>query len=104
MPIRWFRHSVGGRVFMGKSDTAPFAGGGLAYNYIEASIDPSRSSVDKGGFAAYGEAGIQFLRTHKSRFSIAVRMDVPMFALKSSYGMGSSYVMPLGVGVSYSFQ
>ncbi|HET9953634.1 MAG TPA: hypothetical protein VFQ61_03980 [Polyangiaceae bacterium] len=105
-----FSWGVGGRYMFTHSDAAPFAGAGLAFETITASQERTSGNStetvfrgDRSGLAVYGEAGVEFLRTHKSRLAAAIRVDAPIFNVSTAYGTNTRYYLPTSFTLSYSF-
>ena len=84
-----FNLSVGGRKIFGQSDTAFFAGGGLAWSgyYAEEFEDTSESwdstSYEGQGFEAYGEVGAELFRFYEARVLFGARVALPFYMLQS---------------------
>ena len=107
--------SVGGRYFLNEEDISPFLGGGagilwLSQRHEHSGTTSSSSTYDSSdygtqlhgsGLAAYGEAGVEFLRMHRSRLDAFLRADAPFFRME---GDGfHRYTLPIALQLSYSF-
>lgn len=78
---------TGGRFYFTEGDVAPFAGAGVAYSSLclKDRGDGAYGGEECGsGFGAYGEAGLEALRTHRVTFTGSLRGDVPFYALRGS--------------------
>jgi hypothetical protein len=66
--------SVGARYFSSLDDITPFVGGGLSWSGISA----EKGSFDGSGtgMSAHVDAGVEFLRTHKTHLSIGLRANL----------------------------
>ncbi len=117
-----FSISVGGRAFLSTRDISPFVGAGLGYLNLSAHhggydsagyFDGSRSGV-----VPYLEGGVEFLRTHRGRLALQVRVDFPTGSLESPGYSGydpytgypaqsvptqTQYVAPVSIGLSVTF-
>lgn len=71
---------VGGRYYLGEEDTALFAGGGFQFAYFNAVRD-TRRDLDGSGLAAFGEVGVETMRTGRIGLIASLRADVPFFDL-----------------------
>lgn len=107
-----FELTVGGRYFFSQTDTAFFAGVGLAGLGIFG--DNDQASYEGAGLGAYGEFGLEFLRLYESRLAIEARVTAPFFELDrwdvfgdwdddgvTDPGPASIYVVPVTLGLSY---
>lgn len=104
---------VGVRYYLSSSDFSPFVGGGLGLSYFHLSRSATRttdsgaysytysSDLSGSGFGAHAVVGAEMLRTHHAAFSVSLRVDAPMFALKG--GGDSRYVMPASLNVGILF-
>jgi hypothetical protein len=91
--------SVGARYFPMNTDSSLFVGGGLSWSYY--AISESLGSNESGsGLAAYGEVGVEIMRTRHAHLAFGARLDVPSFQLKS--GASSTYDYPTGTSVTTS--
>jgi hypothetical protein len=110
--VGYFALTVGGRYFLGDHDVSPFLGGGLAYTALSARNDSFNG--DNSGLGAFGEVGVQALRTHRTHLSAGLRADLPFYSLKSSssysnYALtngassGSLYYVPITVALTITF-
>ncbi len=107
---------IGGRYFLGKRDIAPFVGGGMSYS--SQSFDTrsdgnyGRWYGSNGGAGAYGELGVEALRTHKSRLALDLRADVPFYVVSLEHSTGardamqrkSIYSVPISFALAYSYR
>jgi hypothetical protein len=94
-PMPYFGLGVGGRYFTSDADVSPFFGGGLALVALD-------SYDSKSGLAAYGELGLQMLRTHRARFTLDLRVDAPTFATGSSTNP-NAYVVPVSMAAGVAW-
>jgi hypothetical protein len=65
------------------TDTSPFLGAGVALDYI------GQEDASNTGVAAYGELGLDLMRTHVIGGAIALRFDAPAFSLEKTTQTGS---------------
>lgn len=108
--------SAGGRAFLTDGDISPYVGGGFAFGWIHlVEGDGSMRGFDGSaeGFGAFGEAGVEMLRLHKTRFLIGARVDLPFYAAKqTAYGSWSAsggqstetsrrYAIPITLNVTF---
>lgn len=91
---------IGARYYLSTSDVAPFVGGGLELAYFDLSRK-SESDLDGSGFGAFGQLGMEFLRSHHAALSASVRVDAPFFELQGA--SKSKYVAPLSLNVGVVF-
>jgi hypothetical protein len=77
--------AMGARYFFSEADVSPFVGGGFAWTY-ESVTDNVHNDFDGNhtGLGAYGELGLEFAHTHKTRLAFAVRLDAPFYSLTNS--------------------
>ncbi len=112
---------VGGRYYFSDEDFAPFAGAGFQFGYFRANRSPEPSSqndIDGSGLAAFGELGIEALRSGRVGLTASLRADVPFFLMEGvknyytySSGTGSSqpnagqqqYVLPVSLNLGLVF-
>jgi hypothetical protein len=82
--------SMGGRYFPSDGDTSPYVGGGFAWSYL-AITDNVNNDFDGShtGLGAYGEAGLEFLRTRHTHLAVGVRIDAPFYSLNNDRGGGT---------------
>lgn len=109
--------SVGARYFLNADDISPFVGGGAGILWIGQKRsyggntsnqtsgsypeDDYRTQLRGSGLAAFGEAGVEFLRMHKTRLDVLLRADAPFFDME---GDGRHrYTIPISLMASYSF-
>lgn len=79
--------SAGGRAFLMEGDVTPYIGGGFAFGWLSLSEESGPGRQFNGsaeGFGAFGEAGVEMLRLHRTRFLIGVRVDAPFFTAKET--------------------
>jgi hypothetical protein len=87
---------IGARYYMSTSDVSPYIGGGFTLSYFDLSR-AGASDVSGSGIGAYGNLGVEFMRSHPMAFTLSARADVPFYALK---GDGETrYVTPLSLNV-----
>lgn len=80
--------SGGVRHHFAVTDTSPFLGAGVALDYI--GHDPKGyGKASNTGVAAYGEIGLDLMRTHTVGGAIALRVDAPAFMLEQTKQSGS---------------
>ncbi len=91
---------VGGRYYLSSSDTAPFLGAGIELIYLDATR--SGSDADGSGMGAFGELGIETLRSNHVALTASLRVDAPFFALQG-YGTDSLYVAPVSLNAGLLF-
>lgn len=102
------------RYFMTDGDTVPFIGGGLELLYTD--VKTPTFQGDHWSLAAWGEIGLQFLRTQRVHLSLALRVDLPSSAIRGSncYSLGSQgypttcsntslYYVPTGLVATLTF-
>jgi hypothetical protein len=82
---------TGARYYLGENDVAPYAGAGVGLAHLCVKrADSTYGGEDCGtGFGAFGEAGVEALRTHRVAFTEGVRADVPFFRMH-----GQTYTAP----------
>ncbi len=93
---------LGARYYFSASEIAPFVGGGFVLGYYH--LDRERQGgpdLEGSGVGSYAHAGVEFLRTHHTTFSVAARADNPFYNLKG--GRESHYIMPLSLNVAVLF-
>lgn len=97
--------SLGGRYFLLEGDVTPFVGGGAGILWLTLEDRRALVTYRGSGLAGFGEAGVEFLRLHETRFDILLRIDVPAFELEESSAGGtrSKYRMPVALMASFSF-
>jgi hypothetical protein len=110
---------LGGRYFFGKNDVAPYLGAGLSYTNQNIGTNSSRYDGNwfgsNDGVGGYAEAGIEALRTHKSRLAFDLRGDVPFYGLKLERFTTTSstqeltqkktiYSVPVSFALAYSYR
>lgn len=86
--------SGGLRYHFSSLENAFFVGGGIGYDHLKA----DDHALSNGGPAAYGEVGIDFLRTNAIGGIIAAHLDAPAFAVKTADALESN---PSGYGTHY---
>lgn len=108
---------VGGRYYFGEEDTALFAGGGFQFAYFNA-IRGTRGDLDGSGLAAFGELGVETMRTGRIGLIASLRADVPFFDLSRGQDVTydsasrtyvpvdgeSLYVVPLSLNLGLVFR
>jgi hypothetical protein len=77
--------SIGGRYFTSPKEISPYLGGGVAYSYFRLAL-PNGFDGNGSGLGVYVDAGVEILRTHKSRLAIGARYDLPFFAVNDVNG------------------
>lgn len=91
---------VGGRAYLSSGETAPFLGAGVELIYLDLTSSKG-PDVEGSGIGAFGEIGVEMLRTHHTALTASVRVDAPFFGL-SSYS-ASQYVAPASLNVGMLF-
>ena len=91
---------VGGRFYLTTGETAPYVGAGLGFAYFQVR-HKEVGGQDGSGLGAFGEVGVELLRTHSVAMAASVRSDVPFFALQSA--STSTYVVPLSFNLGLLF-
>jgi hypothetical protein len=111
--VGYFALTVGGRYFVGDGDVSPYIGGGIAWTALSARTDTFDG--DNSGLGAYGEVGVQALRTHRTHLTLGLRADLPFYSLRGSGSVNytnsgytttpssSLYYVPLTVALSITF-
>jgi outer membrane protein W len=106
--------SIGGRYFTSDKEVSPYFGGGVAYSYFRLAL-PNGFDGSGSGLGVYLDAGVEILRTHKSRLAIGVRFDLPFFAVNDTNGTpraslptgapvpGNVYFAPISVEARLTF-
>ncbi len=104
--------SVGTRYFTGNKDVSPYLGGGLAYAYYRVAL-PNGFDGNASGLDVYVDAGVEILRTHRSRLALGARFDLPFFALNDQPNLWPQpgaekpqrtlYFAPLSVEARFTF-
>jgi hypothetical protein len=84
--------SVGARYFTSNKEISPYFGGGLSYSYFSVTL-PGGFDGNNSGLGAYGDAGVEILRTHHAHLALGVRLDLPFFVLNDQ-STGTSAVAP----------
>ena len=115
-----FSASVGGRGYLTTRDIEPVPGRrAVAPDASHANdASPDESFSVRPALASYLEVGVEALRLHRARVALALRVDLPTFALRSEeyYGWdpatgrsddtltrSAKYVWPVSIGVSVAF-
>jgi hypothetical protein len=80
--------AIGGRYYTSDSDFSPYLGGGLAFSH--ATLRDTGFSGENGGFGAFGEVGIEALRTHQAHLTFGVRVDLPFYSMENK-SVNSTY-------------
>jgi hypothetical protein len=86
--------SMGGRYFVSPADTSLYVGGGFAWSYF--SITNEASGTFNGshtGLGAYGELGVEFLRTRHTHLAVGARIDAPFFNLDEDHLVDNTVVV-----------
>lgn len=83
--LAFFSLSVGGKYFTSDGDFSPYFGGGLAWSFLSLSTADGSFNGNGNGIGAYGEVGVQFLRTHHAHLALGARFDLPFYSLGNSY-------------------
>ena len=85
-----FNLSVGGRKIFGDTDTAFYAGGGMAWSgYFAKEYNDNhdnfydRKRYEGMGFEAYGEAGVELFRFYEARVLFGARAALPLYMIES---------------------
>lgn len=116
--LGYFALTVGGRYYLSDADIAPYVGGGVAWSWL--SVHGDGFNGDKSGLGAFGEVGIEALRSHRSHLTLGLRADLPFYSLHgtsvsstgASDGYGgysysttstSLYYVPLTVALTFTF-
>jgi hypothetical protein len=116
--LGYFALTVGGRYYLSDADIAPYVGGGIAWSWL--SVHGDGFNGDKSGLGAFGEVGIEALRSHRSHLTLGLRADLPFYALHGTtmtstgasdgyggYGYSTTstslYYVPLTVGLTFTF-
>lgn len=111
--VGYFALTIGGRYFLTDTDIAPFIGGGMAWTTLTART--SSFNGDNNGLGAYGEIGVQALRTHRTHLTLGLRADLPFYSLKEgssvynyatqsySTSNASLYYVPLTISLGITF-
>jgi hypothetical protein len=81
---------IGGRYYTSDADVAPYLAGGLAFSHAQ--LRDTEFSGQNGGFGAFGEIGIEALRTHHAHLTLGVRVDVPFYSLQNTSYAYSAYI------------
>jgi hypothetical protein len=77
--------SMGARYFPNDGDVSPYLGAGFAWSYFNVTDNAHNDfDGDHTGLGAYGEAGIEFLRTHHTHLAFGVRLDLPFYSLNNN--------------------
>jgi hypothetical protein len=84
----FFMLGMGGKHFTSDSDVSPYIGGGLTWTYLHLSAPGLGFQGDGNGLGAYGEVGLEVMRTHHAHIAFGARLDVPFFSLNDN---GSVY-------------
>lgn len=120
--VEAFNISIGARKFFGQSNTAFFAGGGLAWSGYDLDDSEELSNGDRTsiylegeGLEAFGEVGVEMFRLHEARALLAVRISAPFYRLETyQYWMryestvsnerdeerGYAYILPLALSAT----
>jgi hypothetical protein len=85
---------IGGQVYLGSGDVAPFVGAGLDFSYVSLVGKDDTGS----GLGAYGELGVEFMRTNRTGLLVAARADAPFYAVRGTY------VAPLSLNLGLVFR
>jgi hypothetical protein len=86
----FFMLGMGGKYFTSDTDVSPYVGGGLAWTYLHLSAPGLGFQGDGNGLAAYGEVGVEVMRTHHAHIAFGARLDVPFFSLTDNGFSGIS--------------
>ena len=91
---------VGGRFYLTASEIAPYVGAGLGFSYFEL-YRKNEASPEGSGVGAFGELGLELLRTHSVGMATSLRVDAPFYALKTANA--STYAVPLSLNLGLLF-
>ena len=83
--MAFFSLSVGGKYFTSDGDFSPYIGGGLAWSFLNLSTADGSFDGNGNGIGAYGEVGVQVLRTHHAHLAFGARFDLPFYSLTNNY-------------------
>ncbi|MBX3226729.1 MAG: hypothetical protein KIT84_39085 [Labilithrix sp.] len=101
---------LGGRLYIGESDIAPFVGAGFAVSYFHLSRE-TQGELKGSGASAFTTVGVEALRSHHMGLVVAARLDLPFYELEgSNYNPDllraekvSAYTMPISLQVGLVF-
>ena len=116
--LGYFALTVGGRYYLSDADISPYVGGGFAWSWL--SVHGDGFSGEKSGLGAFGEVGVEALRSHRSHLTLGLRADLPFYSLQGTdvnasaptgYGgytnytttTTSLYYVPITVGLTFTF-
>lgn len=107
---------LGARYFFSAGGVSPYIGGGLAYSSIWiASGTPAGILIDErnapfsgtaNGLGAYGEIGVEMLRTRHAHIHIALRLDAPFYSVPRNWLVVENdqriYAAPLSLAFGFT--
>jgi hypothetical protein len=91
---------VGGRLYLTSGELAPFVGAGLGLSYFQIHRE-GEPSPDGSGFGAFGEVGVELLRTHSVAMGAFLRGDAPFYSLEAAHV--KTYVVPVSLNLALLF-
>lgn len=91
---------VGGRFYTSSADTALFLGAGLELLYLNLERSGA-TDIDGSGLGAFGEIGVEALRSNHVTLTASLRADAPFFMLSGHETTGYAVPLSLNAGIFF---